>query len=240
MQKMLSNARCWSTQLRIAPRWLPRWKFPDGWIPEKTLWRVELAIAVGFSINATSPVAPAVTTIPPWASVSFLIRNRADYSQARLANRRVACPESLAILGRCRRRLGISCCKPSDTEVTHALDDPKQRMTLLCQPVLHPRWHFRKACPSDDASFFETTQAIRKCLGADSGERPLQLAEASTTGREVTNDQWCPAIADQGSGALDWAASAYKLCHRSPGGRKLLRREPIGERATRDLTCELR
>ena len=66
---------------------------------------------------------------------------------------------------------------------------PSKRESLVGQPVLHARRHLRKAGSGDDASLFETTQAIRKRLGTDSAERPLQFAETPATGREVANDQ---------------------------------------------------
>ena len=139
--------------------------------PRKTLWRIVPATAVGCSVNANSPVAPAVTTIPPWTSISsFLNRNGADYSQAPLCDSR-RCHPSVGcglvgdvMVAKVRLLWLLSQVTPNRRMLS---DDAKRAWPFSVSRVLHAWRHLRKARPVDDACFLESTQAIRECLGAD-------------------------------------------------------------------------
>ena len=76
---------------------------------------------------------------------------------------------------------------------------------MASERVFHARGNFSIDLAADNAVTFELTQMLREHFFCETGNEPLQLAEAAGVAFKMKEKRWFPLSADDGSGQLDGA-----------------------------------
>src|SRR5262245_22727377 len=82
--------------------------------------------------------------------------------------------------------------QPALAVFAHVVDQRHEGAALLREPVLDPRRHLGVGAPGHDAAILERPETERERAGADSLERPLELAEALRALGEIANHEERP------------------------------------------------
>src|SRR5688500_3475680 len=93
----------------------------------------------------------------------------------------------------------------------HVVDQRHERLALVGERVLDARRHLGVRVAFDDAVLLEAAKTKRERSRADSGERPLELAEPLGATREVANDEKGPLAGDDLGGATDGTGGIHSL-----------------------------